>query len=226
MKKLISVVFCLLTLAAYSQSQFDSEVDVLLYLTNIRSFTNQEANVTLTFSDMGSALSSGNAKYYNPTVTLVTSTKAIVGYQSLNNPDVAVQFVVDCQKNEIIDKQDGSIFKAYSFEDDNKKGQSTKRIQTQSSKNNLSTKRDPNPRKDFANVFYNPKYTLFDLFTDEPIFPDSRGVYHIYAATNENKIPKPLKGNAQEISEATVYKFKNYKNCKAWCDGKKHPVQN
>ena len=78
--------------------------------------------------------------------------------------------------------------------------------------------RSPEAR-DIANVFYNSTYTLFDFYTDEPIFPNSDGVYTIYTATNENKTPRLRRGNPAEIKEA-CYKFKNYSNCKNWCEGR------
>jgi hypothetical protein len=80
-------------------------------------------------------------------------------------------------------------------------------------------KRDPDSRKDYVNVFYKSQYTLFDLWSDEPIFPDNNGIYHIYYATNEDKTPKELNGKANQLMSYSVYKFKNYENCKKWCDG-------
>ncbi|MFM7681500.1 MAG: hypothetical protein ACKO7P_01995 [Bacteroidota bacterium] len=85
--------------------------------------------------------------------------------------------------------------------------------------NSQNIKRDPDSRKDFANVFYKRQYTLFDLWTDEPIFPDNKGIYNIYYATNENRTPKSFSGTAIQLQDMTVYKFKNYSNCKYWCDG-------
>jgi hypothetical protein len=82
-----------------------------------------------------------------------------------------------------------------------------------------SVNRDTRGSKDYVNVFYDPQYTLFDLWSDEPIFPDANGVYNIYYATNENKIPKQYSGRGSDLSSLTVYKFKNYKNCRNWCDG-------
>ena len=81
-------------------------------------------------------------------------------------------------------------------------------------------KRNPDNRKDYANVFFNPKYTLFDYYTDEPIFPESDGNYHIYIASNENKVPNELNISENELSKLYFYKFKNYQNCKDWCEGK------
>jgi hypothetical protein len=55
--------------------------------------------------------------------------------------------------------------------------------------------RDPDPRKDFANVFWKRKYTLFDLMTDKPIHPkikNNEKTYVIYYSSNED--PKPYKG--------------------------------
>lgn len=85
-------------------------------------------------------------------------------------------------------------------------------------------KRDPDPRKDFANVFYNPQYTLFDLWSDEPIFPDKTGLYTIYYATNEDKTPRQYIGKPEEIKVLVAYKFKNFQNCNSWCKGIKFDV--
>jgi hypothetical protein len=79
--------------------------------------------------------------------------------------------------------------------------------------------RDPEQRKDFANVYYKPQYTLFDLRSDEPIFPKEDGKYHIYYASNEVKRPKSFVGTASELSRLSQYKFKDFESCKLWCDG-------
>lgn len=83
-------------------------------------------------------------------------------------------------------------------------------------------KRNPDLRlrKDYVNVFYNPAYTLFDFWSDEPIFPNADGIYTIYTATNEVKIPRLLTGTSTEVVSSITYKFKNYSNCKNWCEGK------
>lgn len=80
--------------------------------------------------------------------------------------------------------------------------------------------RDPSS-KDIANVFYKTKYTLFDFLTDKPIFPDTKGVYTIYYASNEESIPKKFTGLANELSSLYYYKFSNYINCKNWCEKQK-----
>lgn len=84
--------------------------------------------------------------------------------------------------------------------------------------NDEKLKRDPDPRKDYANVFYKPQYTLFDHLTDEPIFPDSNGVYTIYIASNEMKKPQKLVGTGDRLSQVYMYKFKNLENCQKWCE--------
>ncbi|MBS1919632.1 MAG: hypothetical protein JST17_05235 [Bacteroidetes bacterium] len=121
MKAILLPILCLVFFTAHSQTTFDSEADVLLYLTTKGPFTNKDANVTLTFSDMGSRLSSGRSSYFNPEVTLVSNTRAVVEYQSLNNPDVTVQFIVDTKENVIMDRRDKSIFKAYSYDEEQPK---------------------------------------------------------------------------------------------------------
>ena len=77
--------------------------------------------------------------------------------------------------------------------------------------------RDPEQRKDFANVFYKPQYTLFDLRSDEPIFPYEDGKYHIYYASNEVKTPTSFVGSASELTRLVQYKFKDLESCKLWC---------
>ena len=82
--------------------------------------------------------------------------------------------------------------------------------------------REPGTRRDYANVFYNPQYTLFDFWNDEPIFPDNDGLYTIYTATEERKVPVLLIGNAYTISKELAYKFKNRLNCLNWCNNKSY----
>jgi hypothetical protein len=90
--------------------------------------------------------------------------------------------------------------------------------------NSQKTKRDPDPRKDFANVFWKKQYTLFDLTTDKPIFPkviDGQKRYSIYYSSNED--PKPYKGafTELELEKHLFYKFKNKRSCNKFCKSKK-----
>jgi hypothetical protein len=84
--------------------------------------------------------------------------------------------------------------------------------------------RDPDPRKDYANVFWKQEYTLFDLITDKPIkytIINGEKVFEIYYSSNEN--PVPLKGyfTADELENHLYYKFKNKRTCKKFCKSKK-----
>jgi hypothetical protein len=72
--------------------------------------------------------------------------------------------------------------------------------------------------KETANVFFNPDYTLFDLISNEPIFPNKDGVYDIYFASNEEPTPKKYSGTGINLSNLLMYKFSSYENCKKWCD--------
>lgn len=76
--------------------------------------------------------------------------------------------------------------------------------------------RDPRA-KDYANVYFDSKYTLFDLETDEPIFPDQNGVYEIWYSSNENPVPNSKRLSIKELESFTFYKFKNQVNCEEWC---------
>ena len=78
-------------------------------------------------------------------------------------------------------------------EEENNTNSQTELSNEESSSNQIL--RNPDPRKDFANVFWKKKYTLFDLSTDEPIFPltqDGKTIYQIYYTSNED--PKPYYG--------------------------------
>ena len=83
----------------------------------------------------------------------------------------------------------------------------------QSSNNNI---RDPRA-KDFSNVYFNSNYTLFDLETDEPIYPDQNGIYEIWYSSNENPVSNSIRLSIKELESFTFYKFKNQRNCEEWC---------
>ena len=82
--------------------------------------------------------------------------------------------------------------------------------------------RDPQP-KDFANVYWESPYTLFDLLTDEPIFPNfenRRKIYKIYYSSNED--PRVFYGEftINRLQDHLFYKFSSKENCQNWCDRK------
>lgn len=118
MKNLLLAFFTLMYFTSYSQSTFQSEADVLFYLTQKSPFTNERTGTTLTFTSMGSYLYVGQSQCYNPDVTLVSSTRAFVIYESLSNPGAKIQFIVDSKENLIMDRQDKSLYKANSYEED------------------------------------------------------------------------------------------------------------
>jgi len=81
-------------------------------------------------------------------------------------------------------------------------------------------KRDSRSR-DVANVFWDSKYTLYCLLTDEPIYPNSDGEYDIWYASNEEPYPHHKILFKKELPALLFYKFKDYETCKKWCDAKK-----
>lgn len=87
-------------------------------------------------------------------------------------------------------------------------------LQVVQSSNNII--RDPRA-KDFANVYFNSNYTLFDLETDEPIYPDQNGIYEIWYSSNENPVSNSRRLSIKELESFTFYKFKNQVNCEEWC---------
>ena len=80
-------------------------------------------------------------------------------------------------------------------------------------------KRSPELKKDYANVFFNTNYTLFDFFSDEPIFPDKSGKYDIIISSNENKSPQKFTGTGLELSKLMMFKFKSLETHRKWAQG-------
>ena len=77
-------------------------------------------------------------------------------------------------------------------------------------------KRNIKLRSDFANVFWKKEYILFDLTTDEPIFPINKNgtfVYQIYYCSNEEKKPAFGEFTPEQLENHPFYKFKNKENC-------------
>jgi hypothetical protein len=85
--------------------------------------------------------------------------------------------------------------------------------------------RDPDDRKDVANVYWKKQYTLFDLITDEPIFPvnvNGTLIYKIYYSSNEDPNPYYKEFTAEQLeNHLYYYKFKNKESCMDFCSRKK-----
>ncbi len=75
--------------------------------------------------------------------------------------------------------------------------------------------------KDVANAFYDPNFTLYDLLTDEPIFPNQEGQFDIWYSSNEDPNPYHIVINKTELQDYRYYKFKTEANCIQWCNNKK-----
>ena len=102
-------------LLAQNITRFGSQVDVLVYLNNKSDFTNKDTGVTLTFFEMGGRMKSNKGvSYYNPDVTLLSSTRAVVTYESLTSGGIA-KIIVDCKENVIADKSSMTIYSADNY---------------------------------------------------------------------------------------------------------------
>lgn len=91
---------------------------------------------------------------------------------------------------------------------------------SKNSKNYDNILRDPESRKDYANVFWKKEYTLFDLITDDPIFPiikNGEKIYYVYYSSNED--PNLYQGSFTEdqLENHFFYKFKNKDSCIEFC---------
>ncbi len=92
------------------------------------------------------------------------------------------------------------------------------------SSNRQLTVRSPEARLDIANVFWKKEYTLFDLITDEPIFPITENgttLYQIYYSSNEDPNPYYGEFTPEELESHKYYKFKNKDTCLEFCKNKK-----
>jgi hypothetical protein len=69
---------------------------------------------------------------------------------------------------------------------------------------------------DYANVFWNPQFNLFDLLTDEIITPDINGVYKFYYSSNENPNVYYKELHASQLPNFLFYKFKTSDSCLKW----------
>ncbi len=87
--------------------------------------------------------------------------------------------------------------------------------------------RDTQEPKDRANVFWKSKFTLFDLHTDEPIFPEmveGEPVYRIFYCSAESRVPGYTELTPEQMERFLFYKFRNLKNCQDWCAGKEPEI--
>lgn len=103
-----------------------------------------------------------------------------------------------------------------------------KKFEEEEEDTDLTIIRDPDPRKDFANVFWKKEYTLFDKTSDEPIFPENDNnklKYKIYYTSNEDPIPYYGEFSEDELEQHRYYKFKTEESCIAFCDKKKKAQQ-
>ena len=86
--------------------------------------------------------------------------------------------------------------------------------------NNLRSQnltRDPRD-KGYANILFNPRYTLYDFLTDTPILPNENGIYELYYTSNENPTPRKFIGTGNQLASIKEFKFVNYENCEKMCE--------
>lgn len=119
MKSLLLSIFCLTFITVHSQTTFESESDVSLYLADNSPFKNKDNGVTISFPDMATRMisNSGNS-YFNPDIILVSRTRAVIEYQSTTNPNAVAKIIVDCKENFVVDKSDMTMYKSNSYDEE------------------------------------------------------------------------------------------------------------
>lgn len=73
-------------------------------------------------------------------------------------------------------------------------------------------------RLDISNVYWSSNYNLFDLLTDEIIYPDANGMYNFWYSSNESITVNSISKTAAQLQNFLFYKFKTKENCQRWCD--------
>ena len=89
--------------------------------------------------------------------------------------------------------------------------------------NEPNVSRNEDVSKDVANVFWSRSFTLFDLITDEPIFPDIQNgeeIYKIFYSSNEDPSVHYGEFTEEQLERHLFYKFKDIESCMEFCESK------
>ena len=71
--------------------------------------------------------------------------------------------------------------------------------------------------KGYQNVFWDGAETLNCLYSDEPIAPNSKGEYHFFYSSNEDR--RVYEKTLSRPDKFLFYKFKTKEYAQNWCDG-------
>ena len=71
--------------------------------------------------------------------------------------------------------------------------------------------------KGYQNVFWDGAKTLNCLYSDEPIAPNSKGEYHFFYSSNEDR--RVYEKTLSRPDKFLFYKFKTKEYAQNWCDG-------
>jgi len=110
MKKIALIILFSVTGVTLFAQNFYSESDVYNYL-NGKKFINSSVNSTIEFSEMGSVEKvNGNYLMMNPEITVISTTRAIAKYYSVQDPSIFSGINIDCSNNTITDRRNGRVY--------------------------------------------------------------------------------------------------------------------
>lgn len=180
--KPIILTILLFTSQGLAAQKFGSTADVLVYLDG-KSFFNETNNITLSFSDMGSKLRTGNVLYFNPTITIRSSSTAILNWQSVTNPSKTVRFLLNSSLNTITDLNDRSVYVfnpnsiGGNFPDIPVRKSIIPKVEIESGRYLIK------PIRNYYSLWDNlAKKTLFYFITDEQIMKENKDPLDFYDA--------------------------------------------
>jgi hypothetical protein len=64
----------------------------------------------MTFKDMASQFIMGGNVFYQPEVTVISETKAVIKYYNVTDPSSSVSFTIDPIKNTITTRSSGTVW--------------------------------------------------------------------------------------------------------------------
>lgn len=91
-----------------TSAKFVSETDVMYYL-NGKTFVN-DYSTKITFNDMATNFTMGGNMFYQPEVTVLSETKAIIKYYNATDPSSNAIFTVNALNNTITTKSSGTVW--------------------------------------------------------------------------------------------------------------------
>lgn len=147
MKNLILLLLSSISYNSLSgQNCFNNEYDVNQYMSRNNSFTNQQKNVTIWFSNGGGIFSTGtvgSTMYYLQRTSLISGYKVMLTYYDSQDPESLINLSVNCSDNTITDITNRNLYvrtKDIEDTDPSSTKPTTTKVRTKTPRTNKSSK--------------------------------------------------------------------------------------